>query len=207
MISEQQQEQASLYVLGALTDAERQSFEADVRALPELRQLVNRLENTAILLAKSVPMVEPPSGMRDRVLGSVGALPSTAAAIPPTRTLTGPSVDPAFFFVAATDTSGWKQLPVPGASLKILSADRERGYAVLLGRIEAGVRYPAHSHDSPEDILVLTGDLTIAGRRLGPGDFHHCAAGTEHPVNFSDGGCTLLAVLAYDNELVTFAMG
>ena len=108
--------------------------------------------------------------------------------------------------MAANDPQGWKALPVPGAYLKVLSADRERGYAVLLGRLERGVRYPAHSHQTAEDFLILTGDLTIAGRRLGPGDFHHCDAGTEHPVNYSDEGCTLLAVLSVEHELVKFAL-
>lgn len=202
MISEQQQEQASLYALGALSAAERQEFEASLRAQPELRALVRDLQNTAEALAKAVPQVTPPAELRARVLQSAGAPETLSRQLP----FTGPAVDPAFFFVAARDASGWKQLPVPGASLKLLSADRERGYAVLLGRLEAGVRYPAHSHKSPEDIFLLTGDLTIAGRRLGPGDFHHCDAGTEHPVNYSEGGCTLLAVLTLDHDLAKFAM-
>ena len=200
MISEQQQEQASLYALGALTTIERQDFEVALRSHPELRALVRSLEGTAEALARSVPQVAPPPELRARVLGGLGA--------PAPRSLpfTGPAVDPGFFFVAATDSSGWKELPVRGAFLKLLSADRQRGYAVVLGRLEAGVRYPAHSHKSPEEIFLLTGDLTIAGRRLEAGDFHHCDAGTEHPVNYSEGGCTLLAVLSLDHDLAKFAM-
>ena len=200
MISEQQQEQASLYALGALTAAEKQDFEANLRSQPELRALVRNLQSTAEALARSVPPVTPPPELRARVLRSV------SGAAPQTLPFTGPVVDPAFFFIAASDSSGWKELPVPGAFLKLLSADRERGYAVLLGRLEAGVRYPAHPHKSPEEIFVLTGDLTIAGRRLGPGDFHHCDAGTEHPINYSEEGCTLLAVLSLDHDLAKFAM-
>lgn len=200
MISEQQQEQAGLYALGALTAAEKQDFETNLRSQPELRALVRDLQSTAEALARSVPAVTPPPELRARVLRSVGA------ATPPALPFTGPAVDPAFFFMAANDSSGWKELPVPGAFLKLLSADRERGYAVLLGRLEAGVRYPAHPHKSPEEIFLLTGDLTIAGRRLGPGDFHHCDAGTEHPINYSEEGCTLLAVLSLEHDLAKFAM-
>lgn len=204
MISEQQQEQASLYVLGTLDAGERLAFEAELRAQPELLSFVRELEATTVLMAKAVPAVNPPPSLRDRVLGSLMATaPASATSSLP---LTGPSVDPAFFFIAARDQSGWKNLPVPGASIKLLSADRERGYAVLLGKLEKGVRYPAHPHETPEEIFLLTGDLTIAGRRLGPGDFHHCDAGTEHPVNYSDEGCTLLAVLSLEHELVKFAM-
>jgi anti-sigma factor ChrR (cupin superfamily) len=200
MISEQQQEQASLYALGALTAAEQQDFEAALRSQPELRALVRGLQSASEALARSVPQVAPSPELRARVLRSV-AMPA-----PPSLPFTGPAVDPAFFFVAASDSSGWKELPVRGAFIKLLSADRQRGYAVVLGRLEAGVRYPAHPHKSPEEIFLLTGDLTIAGRRLGPGDFHHCDAGTEHPVNYSDEGCTLLAVLSLDHDLAKFAM-
>lgn len=201
MISERQQEEASLYVLGALNAAEKESFEAALSVEPALRELVASLERTAGLLARAVPPVAPPAGLRERILRRVEADDVSTPPVPLTRTL-----DPAFFFVAASDAAGWKELPVPGAFIKLLSADRERGYAVLLGRLERGVRYPAHAHKSGEDILVLTGDLTIAGRRLGPGDFHHCDAGTSHPVNYSDEGCTLMAVLSIDDDLTKFAM-
>jgi anti-sigma factor ChrR (cupin superfamily) len=200
MISEQQQEQASLYALGALNAGEKQEFEATLRRQPELRELVRDLQSTAEALARSIPQVAPSPELRARVMRSVGA------PAPPSLPFTGPVVDPAFFFVAASDSSGWKELPVRGAFIKLLSADRQRGYAVVLGRLEAGVRYPAHPHKSPEEIFLLTGDLTIAGRRLGPGDFHHCDAGTEHPVNYSAEGCTLLAVLSLDHDLAKFAM-
>jgi quercetin dioxygenase-like cupin family protein len=200
MISEQLQEQASLYALGALTASEQQDFEAALRSQPELRALVRGLQSASEALARSVPQVAPPPELRARVLRSVGV--PAPAPLP----FTGPAVDPAFFFVAANDSSGWKELPVRGAFIKLLSADRQHGYAVVLGRLEAGVRYPAHPHTSPEEIFLLTGDLTIAGRRLGPGDFHHCDAGTEHPVNYSDEGCTLLAVLSLDHDLAKFAM-
>jgi len=200
MISEQEQEQASLYALGALPAAERQDFEATLRSQPELRRLVRSLQNAAEALARSVPQVAPPPQLRARVLRSV------EAPAPQSLPFSGPAVNPAFFFVAANDSSGWKELPVRGAFIKLLSADRQRGYAVVLGRLGAGVRYPAHAHQSPEEIFLLTGDLTIAGRRLEAGDFHHCDAGTEHPVNYSEQGCTLLAVLSLEHDLAKVAM-
>ncbi len=74
------------------------------------------------------------------------------------------------------------------------------------GGLPPGVCYPAHGHETAEDLFLLSGDLNIAGRRLRAGDFHHCDAGTSHPVNYSEEGCTLLAVLALDHELTKFAM-
>lgn len=202
MISERQQEEASLYVLGALTATEKESFEAALRVEPALRDLVASLERITGLLARAVPPVAPPSGLRDRILRRIEANEMQPASAP--RPILG--VPSAFFFVAAADVAGWKQLPLPGASIKLLSADRERGFAVLLGRLEPGVRYPAHPHETAEDIFLLSGDLNIAGRHLRSGDFHHCDAGTSHPVNYSEEGCTLLAVLSLEHELTKFAM-
>lgn len=214
MISEQQQELASLYVLGALSTAEKENFEADLRARPELQTLVRELGKATELMARAVPQVKPPSALRDRIMraagapasGVVGALTAPSIASRPAPPMASDFANPAFFFVAAHDSGGWKELPVPGAFIKLLSADREKGYAVLLGRLDRGVRYPAHHHQTGEDLLILSGDLTVAGRRMGPGDFHHCDPGTEHPVNYSDEGCTLLAVLSLDHELAQFAM-
>ena len=69
MITEQQQEQASLYAVGALTADERGGFEADLRGNAELRRLVRELQRTMDLFtAASTPLTAPPSGLRDKVL-------------------------------------------------------------------------------------------------------------------------------------------
>ena len=200
MISEQQQEQASLYALGALTAAERDAFEAKLRANTELRALVHSLQRTTGLMAMASPSQPLPAGLKDKVLQRIEPEESVA------RTQNKPSVPAGFMFRDADEKAGWKQLPVPGAWIKLLSIERERGYAVLLGKLEPGVRYPAHKNISAEDLYILTGDLHVSGRRLGPGDFHHADAGSEHDVNYSVEGCTLISVLAADHPLVAFAM-
>jgi anti-sigma factor ChrR (cupin superfamily) len=202
MINESQQEQASLYVLGALNDRERQAFEADLRASGELRELVRDLKRATVLVARGTPQLDPPPQLREKILQQISGRNAPAEAKPGLLD----SILSGLRFVNADDAKGWKQLPVPGAWIKLLSFDRDRGYAVVLGRLEAGVRYPAHRHETPEDICVLTGDLHIGGRRLGPGDFHHADAGSEHGVNYSVEGCTLLAVLDAANPLVGLAM-
>jgi len=202
MIDEQQQEQAGLYALGTLSAAEQRAFEDDLRAEAELRELVRSLQRTIDLLALVSPPCSPPRELRDKVLRRIET--AQAADIPATER--PPEVFPGFRFLDADDREGWKQLPVPGAWIKLLSLERERGYAVLLGKLEAGVRYPAHINAGPEDLYMLTGDLHIGERKLGPGDFHHADAGSHHGVNYSAEGCTLLAVLTTDNPLVEFAM-
>ena len=202
MIGEHQQEQAALYALGALRDAELRAFEAEVRGDAGLRAFVRELQRATEWLALSAPALTPPSSLRERVLNRI---PDTRAAEQPAPTpLSGAFAG--LRFLEADNASGWKALPVPGAWIKLLSLDPARGYAVLLGRLEAGVRYPAHLHTAPEDIYVLTGDLHIGERRLGPGDFHHADAGSQHGVNYSADGCTLLAVMSPQDPLVELAM-
>jgi anti-sigma factor ChrR (cupin superfamily) len=75
-----------------------------------------------------------------------------------------------------------------------------------MGKLEPGVRYPAHVNAGPEDFYILTGDLHIGSRKLNAGDFHHADGGSHHEENYSVGGCILLAVLTLDDPLVAFAM-
>ena len=202
MITEQQQEQASLYALGVLNPSERRAFEDELRMDTELRELVGNLQRTTDLLALTSPTVSPPRELRNQVLRRV----ETAHATGTPATEPQLSVFRGLRFLEAENREGWKQLPDAGAWIKLLSLERERGYAVLLGKLEAGVHYPAHTNAGPEDLYILTGDLHIGERRLGPGDFHHADAGSQHSVNYSVEGCTLLAVLSTDDPLVEFAM-
>jgi len=206
MITEPQQEQASLYVLGALTGAEEQAFGAELRSSAELRDFVFTLQPTTALLAMATPFVRPPRELKDKVLRRI----ETAAGLVNQPATQHPGVAVAslagLHFLSADDMVGWKQLPVPGAWIKLLSIERERGYAVLLGKLEPGARYPAHTNAGPEDFYVLTGDLQIGDRTLGPGDFHHADAGSSHAENYSVEGCTLLAVLTTHDPLVGYAM-
>jgi anti-sigma factor ChrR (cupin superfamily) len=202
MIHEQHEELASLYALGALDAAEARAFEAEMHRHPELRELVRSLQRTAAALTRLAPAAAPPGEeFKTRLLGRLASSQSPA---PGAAGLPGSM--PGFAFRAASDAAGWKALPVPGAYIKALSANRQKGYAVLLGRLEGGVRYPAHFHHGAEDFCILTGDLHVGGVEMGPGDFHHADAGTEHGVNYSIGGCTLIAVIPLEHELAQFAL-
>lgn len=206
MITEQQQEQASLYVLGALTGREQQVFDVELRASAELRGFVSTLQRTTGLLALATPFVRPPHELKDKVLRSLETVAGQEN--PPATPHPGGAVAhlAGLRFLSADDTVGWKQLPVAGAWIKLLSIDRERGYAVLLGKLEPGVRYPAHVNVGPEDFYVLTGDLQVSNRTMRAGDFHHADAGSLHGENYSEEGCTLVAVLTSDHPLVSYSM-
>jgi putative transcriptional regulator len=238
MLTEQQQEQATCYALGALPAAERSAFESALRIPPqpatsdmgawrgyiaalqgtlELREFLLAVQRSVNLLALASPQVSPPPSLRDKVLAprsapdrvGTGESPTPPQAPAPHEdrpSHTAPPLSPGFHFHAAQESAGWKPLPLPGAWIKLLSVDRASGYAVLLGKLDPGVRYPAHTHTGSENLYILTGDLQIGQLALGPGDFHHSDAGTSHPLNHSIEGCTLLAVLGVEHELARFAM-
>ena len=202
MISEQHQELASLYALGGLDADEASAFETELRANAELRKLVLELQRVSDLVALESPVVALPPSIRGKVLARITTGTSPQKSIAPSVL----AVVAGLRFEESASARGWKPLPVPGAFIKLLSLEKERGYAVLLGKLEPGTRYPAHFNAGPEDFFILTGDLVFDDRKLVAGDFHHADAGSRHEENYSVGGCTLLAVLTTDDPLVAFAM-
>ena len=70
-----QREASGLYVVGALGPADRAAFEAHLAACPECKAEVHALREVADALLYAVPQVEPPPGLRDRVLSAVAVPP------------------------------------------------------------------------------------------------------------------------------------
>jgi len=68
MISERNEELASLHALGLLEERERNPFEADRADNPELAELVFSLDETVAQLALSSPALTPPAALKQRIL-------------------------------------------------------------------------------------------------------------------------------------------
>lgn len=191
------QELAALNAAGALEGPDAAEFNRlrDARD-PDLLAEIAAFQRVADGLALAAGPVAPPAGLRERLLGQLGSkagVPSSAPAANPAAFV--PPANPFTFLKNNADT-GWFPLPVKGAYVKPLHIETDRGYAVVLGKLEPGTHYPAHSHHGPEQIFMLTGDLHIGSEELGPGDFHHAGPGTRHEVNHSVNGCTILVVLS-----------
>ena len=106
-------------------------------------------------------------------------------------------VPPGFALRSATDD--WRPHPVPGIRMKVLSINRHTGYATLLLDVAPGARFPPHHHDGAEECYVLSGSIRTLDRWLGPGDFLHADAGTDHGELWTqDGARVLLVVPAED---------
>jgi hypothetical protein len=68
------------------------------------------------------------------------------------------------------------------------------GWEMQVVRCERGARFPIHTHDRPEFIFVLEGELIQAGRRLGPGWASVAAAGSVDEDVHSEIGCVFVLV-------------
>jgi len=191
-MTERLQELAAGFASGALEAPEQDEFRALLRfASPEAKQEAADIINSAALVSLALPLQQPSPGLKEKILAQAR---KSAPAIPAAPGLP-------FNFIWGQDQSGWIPLPVPGAYVKPLSINREKGYSVVLGKLDPGTHYPEHEHASSEQIYILSGDLHIGDKVLHAGDFHHAEGGTRHGVNHSVGGCTILAVIPNDDAV------
>jgi anti-sigma factor ChrR (cupin superfamily) len=68
------------------------------------------------------------------------------------------------------------------------------GWEMQIVRCEPGARFPVHTHESPEFLFILEGELVQAGRRLGPGWASVAAAGSVDADVHSETGCVFVLV-------------
>lgn len=68
------------------------------------------------------------------------------------------------------------------------------GLEMQIVRCEPGARIPLHTHECPEFIYVLEGELIVAGDRLGPGSASVASRGSEHADVHSETGCVFVLV-------------
>ncbi|MEI6107451.1 MAG: hypothetical protein WCR49_10605, partial [Opitutae bacterium] len=73
MITEPQEELAALYAFGLLEGGEKASFESALAENAELRTLVAQLAQRTPALAFSAPQIQPPSGLKARILENCAA--------------------------------------------------------------------------------------------------------------------------------------
>ena len=71
MITERHEELAALHALGLLEGAERSAFESELAGNAELRALVDSLAESSAALALAAPPVQPPAGLKQRILAAV----------------------------------------------------------------------------------------------------------------------------------------
>ena len=134
----------------------------------------------AVALARSVsrPDLAPRPEVKARLLAQITAPPA-----------------PDGFSFSFDAEGGWMPHPLPGIRMKVLSINRAANYATVLFDVAPGVRFPPHHHRTAEACYVLSGSLYTCGRHLGPGDFVHADADTDHAELYTEEGCRVLLVV------------
>jgi anti-sigma factor ChrR (cupin superfamily) len=96
----------------------------------------------------------------------------------------------------------WKPLTMPGVAIALLREyDGER---TLLLRMDPGAQFPRHAHPGGEQLLVVSGDVEIAGRTLAADDYLYTAPGDVHAVTSRD-GCVLFITVPSPIEVLADA--
>jgi anti-sigma-K factor RskA len=101
MIDERTETQASLYVLGALSEADARAFEAELRSDAPLRALVQELRNTSVTLTAAFPRVTPPPGTKSKILAALDSRPASTSRVIPIESASTP--------IQAASTPGWME--------------------------------------------------------------------------------------------------
>ena len=173
---------------GALDKSESEKLKHDLEhGAPVSRELAADLNNSMEALNRHVVSKEeitPSAGLKSKIMSKIGELKKKEGE---------PKRD--FSFIYA-DSNDWLPHPqLDAISIKILSIDKQRNYAMILMKAGPDCEYPEHEHTLAEECLVIEGDLHAEGKILGPGDFHHADPGTHHGKLYTKNGCTLLLVV------------
>jgi quercetin dioxygenase-like cupin family protein len=103
-------------------------------------------------------------------------------------------------FIRASEGT-WRGI-APGVMAKLLAFDPTSRRTTTLLRFAPGTIYAPHRHTAVEELYVLEGGCSIAGREMTVGDYHRAEAGTVHHDTSTDDGCLLLVISSPQNEML-----
>ena len=138
----------------------------------------------ALALAVAAKGPQPGAAVKQRLMQQIGAA-------------TAPQ---GFAFHLAADDR-WLPHPVPGIRMKVLAHNKARNYATLLLDVAPGTRFPSHHHGGAEECYVVSGSIFTCGRRLGPGDFVHADADTDHGELWTEEGAQVILIVPPEEHL------
>jgi anti-sigma factor ChrR (cupin superfamily) len=98
-----------------------------------------------------------------------------------------------------TDDLAWRPSTM-AAGVLVKDVAVTDGWEMQIVRFEPGARFPTHTHEGPEFLFILEGELVQAGRHLGPGWASVASAGTVDEDVYSETGCLFVLV---DRALTT----
>lgn len=100
---------------------------------------------------------------------------------------------PGELFLARCNDLPWKPSTF-AAGLSVKDVAVTGGLELQIVRVQPGARIPSHTHESPEFIYVLEGELCIGDECLGPGAASVASVGSAHADVYSEKGCVFVLV-------------
>ena len=185
--TQEKQERAVLYALGALADEEARSFERDLAGSAALKSEVERFREIAHELTWNARRMIPPPSLKERLMARLADVAQEE------------QNEPGNFTFVRTSTLNWQDIG-SGVSVKVLFFDPAGARLTTLMRMAPRSRYGAHVHAQVEEIYVLEGSCICAGRLLEAGDYHRAEPSSLHPDTTSEQGCLALIMTSSRNK-------
>lgn len=199
-------ELAELYAAGALSPDERADFDRRIAAGDRDYIAAYRAVLPAIEALLDAPETPPPDRIRaaiDQRLAAEAAERSTLFTDDDRDHDHGresvrqhPSSRGDIRIVRAA-SGRWRRTGVPGVRYQPLLADRRANRRTILLEMAPGSTLPEHGHAGIEEVIMLSGDLSIAGTVLNAGDYIQAHPGADHGMPRTENGCVCIVVSAY----------
>ena len=190
-------ETAALYALGAMDADGARAFEAHLDGGCDLcRAETAAFTNVTAELAHAAQPQLPPPALRTRLLETIAA----ASDLEQSTVIDRDGVR----FVRSAQLP-WEAAKAPAVEVKLLSVDRERGYATKLVRMAPGAALYPHRHADVEESYVIEGDLLVGGVLMHTGDYCRAEPGSIHADVTTRGGCLFIAVCSLRDQVLARA--
>ena len=196
---------AGLYVAGALMPREVAGIEHRLAARdPEIVAAFEAVKPALDALLNPDP-VAPPPHLRQAVMSRLGEAEDEALLWSeahehdeePELAGAGAAGFGTGIAIARAATGRWRRTGVPGVRYRPLHADRRANRRTIMLHMAPGSALPDHDHAGDEEVIMISGDLSIAGTALGPGDYIRVSPGARHGVPRTTNGCICIVVSSY----------
>lgn len=192
------EESVSLYALGNLTGEDLIAFEQHLaKGCARCSGELSRAGEDVVKLAKCSPAALP-VGARERFLARLKNDNAPRTKVPESSII----LNAAGVLISRSEAMPWQAGEVPGIWAKPLFADADQRCLTAIVRMDPGVCYPSHRHAGPEEVFLLSGDITVEGKLMKPGDYCHAEPGSIHGQSFTSSGCTFILRASTQDEVL-----